>query len=204
MRLNFATLSNPPQKAVGQLGTGGTRSIHAGLVRPTFPADAWDTVGHPPGPIVMKQEEVGHLSHLSHPEKNEVGRGEPSVHGAVPLVPPVPPVSDSSATANPDRYCWPHSKALNSAEIDTFTARVRQFIRCGLDGTKAEGLADALVVRDRDADDRRLCLECRHLKAGGSAWSCAQWRGAGLAGAGVSADVVMLLQRCNGFKEATR
>lgn len=105
---------------------------------------------------------------------------------------------------NPDRYSWPYSKAMNTAEIDTFTARVHQFIRCGLDGTKAEGLADALVVRDRNADDRRLCLECRHLKAGGSAWSCAQWRGAGLAGAGVSADVVMLLQRCNGFKEATR
>jgi hypothetical protein len=113
-------------------------------------------------------------------------------------------LSTDGEAGNPDRHSWPYSKAMNSAEIDAFTARVRQFIRCGLDGTKAEGLADALVVRDRDADDRRLCLECRHLKAGGSAWSCAQWRGAGLACAGVPADVVMLLQRCNGFKEATR
>jgi len=201
MRLNFATLSSPPQKAVGQLGTGGTRSIHAGLVRPTFPADAWDTVGHPPGPIVMKQEEVGHLSHLSHPEQNEVGRGEPSVHGAVPLVPPVPPVSGSSATANPDRYCWPHSKALNSAEIDTFTARVHQFIRYGLDSPEAEGLADALVTRDRDADDRRLCLECSHLRLSADLWRCGQWRQAELSGPDVAGVVVTMLQRCAGFND---
>lgn len=114
-------------------------------------------------------------------------------------------VSDTQAdvlalTDDPDSHSWPHSKAMNTAEIDAFTARVHLFTRHGLDQTQAEGVADGLVIRDRDGDDRRLCLECLHLRDGGRFWACNQWRRAGLAGAAVPANWCDLLKRCNGFR----
>ncbi len=106
-------------------------------------------------------------------------------------------------TFDPDRHAWPHTAAMNTAEIGTFTARLHLFTRRGLDDTEAETLADGLVIRDRDEDDRRLCLECLHLKGCGTSWTCNQWRRAGLAVSGVPADVVRLPQRCDNFKEST-
>ncbi len=100
---------------------------------------------------------------------------------------------------NPDRHSWPHTTAMNTAEIDAFTRRLHLFTRHGLDYTQAETLADGLVARDRDQDDRRLCLECLHLRRGAGLWGCNQWKRAGLAAAGVPADLVKLLQRCEGF-----
>ena len=105
---------------------------------------------------------------------------------------------------DPDRHSWPHTTAMNSAEIDSFTARVHLFTRRGIDTTQAERLADSLVIRDRDGDDRRLCLECSHLGGGHKARTCNHWRSAGLAGAGVPAGWCDLLQRCDGFKEMTQ
>ncbi len=52
-------------------------------------------------------------------------------------------------TTDADRWCWPHSGAMTSSEIDTFTARVHQFMRQGLAESEAEVLADKLVRRDR-------------------------------------------------------
>lgn len=98
-----------------------------------------------------------------------------------------------------DRQCWPYTAAMNTAEIDTFNARLHLFTRHGLNYTEAETLADGLVARDRDQDDRRLCLECLHLRRGTGLWGCNQWKRAGLAAAGVPAEVVKLLQRCEGF-----
>lgn len=104
---------------------------------------------------------------------------------------------------DPDRHCWPNTLAMNTVEIDTFTVRVHLFNRHGLDVTQAESLADALVGRDRQADERRLCLECSHLRCGAGLWQCNQSKRAGLAVADVPGEVVKLLQRCSGFKEAT-
>jgi hypothetical protein len=111
---------------------------------------------------------------------------------------PAPEALDS------DRHCWPHTEAWNTAEIDTFTARLHLFTRHGLDCAQAEGLADGLVVRDRQTDDRRLCLECSHMRRTGGLWRCGQWQPAGLAAAEVPGEVVKLLQRCEGFKEGMR
>ncbi len=102
-------------------------------------------------------------------------------------------------TPDPDRHCWPHTTAMNTAEIDTFTARVHLFIRHGLDTTESEKLADKLVARDRDEDERRLCLECRNLRRSGGLWRCGQPHRAGWAGADLPGDLVNLLQRCEGF-----
>jgi hypothetical protein len=103
---------------------------------------------------------------------------------------------------NVDRHCWPHTEAMNTAEVDTFTARVHLFTRHGLDNTEAERLADGLVVRDRQADDRRLCLECSRLRCGAGLWRCGQWQRAEMGGLEVPGEVVKLLQRCGAFKEA--
>lgn len=103
---------------------------------------------------------------------------------------------------DPDRLCWPQTEAMNTAEIDTFNGRLHLFTRHSLDYTEAEMLAAGLVLRDRGADDRRLCLECLHLRGCGTYWTCEQWRRAGLAVSGVPAETVKLLQRCDGFKES--
>ena len=107
---------------------------------------------------------------------------------------------------DPDRWCWPLSEAMNTAEIDTFMARLARFTDKGLSLDMAEALADKLVKRDREKDDRRLCLECVHL-AGHAAgmWGCRNWRKAGVAtnarDAQLSAALVNQPQRCDGFKD---
>ena len=107
----------------------------------------------------------------------------------------------NDAALDPDRYCWPHSSAWNTSEIALFNRRAALFVRRGADEAQAEKLADRLVTRDREDDDRRLCLECRHLQ-GATPWRCGNWCMAGVAvrsgDAGLARDMVMLLQRCPG------
>lgn len=103
-----------------------------------------------------------------------------------------------------DRHSWPYTEAMNTAEIDTFTGRLHLFTRHGLDNTEAETLADGLVARDRDEDDRRLCLECRHLRGCGTSWTCNQWQRAGLGLSGIPADQIKVLRRCEASQEATQ
>lgn len=115
----------------------------------------------------------------------------------------IPPLRD------PDADCWPHSAAMTGAEIDTFTARVARFTDKGLTLDAGERLADKLMTRDRERDDRRLCLECGHL-AGYSpqSWACGGWKQGGIAvrarDAQLPADFVNQLQRCAGFADAVQ
>lgn len=199
MRLNFATLSSPLQRSGGQGGTRGTANGHAGVSRPTLPPDAWGTVGQDPSPVAKTPDDDGHLSHLSHHEQSEVGRAAHSVHGHVPHVPPVPPFAEADTALDPDRYCWPHTEAMNTAEIEAFTARVLLFTWHGLDDTEAERLADKLVARDRQADDRRMCIECAHLRRAAGFGRCGKWREAERCGPTVPVEAMTLLQRCVGW-----
>jgi len=111
-------------------------------------------------------------------------------------------LSRQDAEALADASCWPDSTAMNGAEIDTFTARQARFIDMGLSLDDAERLADKLVQRDRDGDDRRVCLECVHLRHGGR---CGNWRAAGVAinamDARLPGDFTPMLQRCDGFTQ---
>ena len=105
---------------------------------------------------------------------------------------------------DPNAHCWPHSTAMNGAEIDLLTARLHRFTDKGLTIADGEALADKLVVRDREADDRRFCLECRHLSGvGQTSWRCGNWQSAGIAtrsrDSQLPADLVLQLQRCDGF-----
>lgn len=110
----------------------------------------------------------------------------------------------TAVTEYPDRWCWPHSSAMNGAEIDTFAARLHQFTDKGLSRNDCEALTDKLVLRDRDQDDRRVCLECKHFTGNGAeSWLCGNWQAAGVAlragDAQLPADLVVQLQRCDGF-----
>lgn len=111
-------------------------------------------------------------------------------------------VPRASPRPDPDRYCWPQSMAMNSVEIERFAKRRQVFIAKGLDEAAADELADKLVTRDRDRDDRRVCFECSHLK-GFTVLRCDNWKAAGIAttsdGAFVHKAFGTLLQRCDGF-----
>ena len=108
---------------------------------------------------------------------------------------------------DPDADCWPDSMAMTGAEIDLFTARLHRFNDKGLTRTDGEALADRLVMRDRETDDRRSCLECRHLPGyGHTSWRCGNWQAAGIAirprDTQLPADLVLQLQHCDGFGDA--
>ena len=110
----------------------------------------------------------------------------------------------ATADTDPDRWCWPHGAAMNTVEIDTFTARLARFTDKGMSLTDAEALADKMVVRDREGDDRRLCLECVHLSGfAPTSWRCGNWQAAGIAirphDTQLHADLVVQLKRCSGF-----
>ena len=113
-----------------------------------------------------------------------------------------PPVAFVRSPPDPDRWCWPHSDAMTGAEIDRFTGRLVLFTAKGLTANDAEVLADKLLIRDRDGDDRRICLECSFLSGWNGRRQCRGLQYAGMGGPLVSAGQVALLQRCGGFKAA--
>lgn len=92
---------------------------------------------------------------------------------------------------------WPNTQAMNPGEVDTFTARLALFTDKGVGYDDAERLADRLVIRDREGDERRLCLECAHLQGFGR-WRCGNWKAADVARDGLARDLVQMLQRCAG------
>ena len=91
---------------------------------------------------------------------------------------------------------------MNTAEIDRFAARLARFTDHGVILEDAERMADRLVIRDRERDDRAVCLECTYLHRAGR---CGNWQHAGVAvqarDAQLAGDFVTLLQRCDGFKK---
>ncbi len=113
----------------------------------------------------------------------------------------------NDAAPDPDRWCWPASDAMNTVEIDTLTARLSRFTTKGMTIADREVLADKLVIRDREQDDRHSCFECTHL-AGAGGWRCGNWQRAGVAirarDAQLPTDLMSLLQRCDGFKDSYR
>lgn len=107
-------------------------------------------------------------------------------------------VQSSDPAQDPDRWNWPNSPAMNSTEVDTFVGRLVQFTDRGLIVPVAESLADKLVRRDREGDDRLTCMECVYLQ-GFNQWRCANWQHANVAREGLARDLVLKLQRCDGF-----
>ena len=103
---------------------------------------------------------------------------------------------ESLPAADPERWCWPHSDAMNGAELKQFGKRLQQFTRRGSSVESAEAVADRLVIRDREQDDRHTCLECAAYRPS----RCGNHRRAGLQASDVSRDLPTMLQRCPGFQ----
>ena len=109
--------------------------------------------------------------------------------------------SISAITEDPDRWCWPNSPAMNGREIGIFLIRLEHLRSLGLDLDSVEKLADRLVIRDRDMDDRIVCFECHFLRTG---WHCMNSQKASVclqrSNSKLPNDFVHQLQRCPGFK----
>ena len=89
-----------------------------------------------------------------------------------------------------------HAGGWDDAEIEVFLVREARFTRLGRT-VDAEHLAERLTLRDREQDDRRLCLECAALATNRRCELAAQGR---LAGADRRLEPVpTILQRCPGF-----
>lgn len=140
-------------------------------------------VAYPPAPF-QRSGDDDPVAEATHPVAANDGKA---------VAPTPAPASD------PDLWCWPASPAMNSGEIDLFLKRLERFTDKGLIVPVAEALADKLVQRDREGDDRRLCLECAHLQ-GFNHWRCGNWQAAEVARVGLVPDLVMNLQRCPGFR----
>ena len=83
----------------------------------------------------------------------------------------------------------------NRGEEARFTQRINLFFG----RTDAKELADRLMIRDREQDDRRLCLECRHFKP--HRLECNNFEWAGFTQPKLGSNWVSELQRCLGFEE---
>lgn len=109
-------------------------------------------------------------------------------------------VANDVPATDPDRWCWPHSVAMNSAELNAHLARVAKFNERGFTLAQAEELADKLLARDRQGLDMVACLECRYCTGS----QCVTPMQAGLFANGQRAFSVQpirdKLQRCAGFK----
>lgn len=85
--------------------------------------------------------------------------------------------------------------AWTDGDIARFLDRRARLLRWGWPEHEAEALADRLVRRDREADPRVSCTDCRHYQPG----RCGNYRRAGLNVADVGRDLAAMLQRCEAF-----
>jgi hypothetical protein len=112
---------------------------------------------------------------------------------------PVTTVSDSVAIG---AECLATMPSLGTAVPGVVGyVRVALFLTHHVPATEAVQLAARLSRRDRERDERRLCLECAHLSGAADARRCANWRATGMRGNTIPAELVSMLQRCAGFAE---
>ena len=89
--------------------------------------------------------------------------------------------------------------AWTDADIVAYLGRRARLVRWGWTEANAERLAERLARRDREADDRVSCADCRHYRPG----RCGNHRTAGLHSGEVGRDLAAMLQRCPGFDPRT-
>lgn len=93
-----------------------------------------------------------------------------------------------------------HAGGWDDPEISAFVWRHARLLARGFGGGDADDLAERLVLRDRDGDDRRMCFECHELALSGRCNAAA--RGA-MPGVGPQMEPVpVILVRCLSFKTA--
>jgi hypothetical protein len=110
------------------------------------------------------------------------------------------------------------NSSWSAVEIDTFICRRHKLTEKGLSLEDAEVVAETLLFRDREIDNRRLCLECVHLQGDKQqGWLCAKIRYAqgnkngqpllavhpmNRQGMVLPMEYVYQLQRCDSFQGA--
>lgn len=98
--------------------------------------------------------------------------------------------SNDNQPCSADAWCWPHSDAMNTAELDRMAARLRLFERRGIAEAEADRMADRLMLLERQGSALRACLACYRLTGcAAEGWQCALGRVA----------AVDRLHRCEGF-----
>lgn len=113
--------------------------------------------------------------------------------------PPAPPRRSGNPLMTAEQMEECHTDGWDAAEIDAFRAREARFARLGRQAD-AEHLAERLTLRDRQEDNRRLCLECAALADDGRCMEAARGR---LPGASRRLEPVpTILQRCEGYTVA--
>lgn len=86
-------------------------------------------------------------------------------------------------------------EARADGEAARFLDRRARLVRWGWAADDAERLAERLARRDREADPRVSCADCRHYRPG----RCGNHRRAGLHAPELGRDLAAMLQRCPGF-----
>ena len=140
------------------------------------------------------------LARLQKPRVNPQHAGlTPQPVGGTELARASDLAANDAAGTDADRWCWPHSMAMNTLELDTHAARLSRFTSKGLTLAQAEALADRLVIRDREGLDMGACLECQHCTGN----RCTAPARAGLGTPGLRAfdvhPIREVLQRCSGL-----
>ena len=90
-----------------------------------------------------------------------------------------------------------HAEPWSGAVIARFQARTAAIQRHGYGEQDAEDLAERLHLRDVQADDRVLCLECSHCRPG----RCGNHSAAGLMVSELARAATVMFQNCPGFGE---
>lgn len=102
------------------------------------------------------------------------------------------------AERQPQPQQWPHDPA-SDAECAAMLDRIRKAESLGATPAEADTVADVLLIRDRQGDDRRLCIECRHVRPDAVGWRCIST----LRGPLARDLVVRQPHRCEGFQGVT-
>ena len=95
---------------------------------------------------------------------------------------------EGSLRAKKPRFKTRQEEVRFTQRIDLFFGRV-----------DAKEIAHRLMLRDREQDDRRLCLECRYFKP--HRLECNNFEWAGFTQPKLGSNWVSQLQRCLGFEE---
>ena len=181
--------------------TNATPAKNVAFVAPTAQATL-TTKQHPAAHLALAA-----LSPAPNTGKNTNATDATTTPNVAFVAPPPSTKLTAVGQADSDLWCWPHSSAMNTLEIDTFIVRLEQFTRQGVSLPNAELLAERLVLRDRNEDDRQLCLECQYLQGDVGRWRCANAQRAGMAvgtaNAPLPAGLTQQLQRCPGLKPTT-
>jgi hypothetical protein len=134
--------------------------------------------------------------------KNEKALGthatKPTKPGFVGFVAPAPGASQKveceAQTQPAPEPRWSDYTPASEEELARMMKRTEAFERMGLTFDEIDLVVDRLLRRDREGDDRHLCIECRHIRGSATGWRCDALRGA------IPPDwVTIRLQRCPTF-----